>query len=137
MTNLEKRVAELEAKNAQLEEKIERIEARRRRLVPAFIDNDPNVQELMGDAIKSAVVRWEQCLAERNVSIKQARMYEAQAQALRELEEMGKAQHQREAAQLTALARFYEKHGYLPEGCGFEIADDGFEPINTSGSLMR
>jgi hypothetical protein len=49
----------------------------------------------------------------------------------RELEEMGKAQHQREAAQLTALARFYEKHGYLPEGCGFEIADDGFEPINT------
>ena len=64
-------------------------------------------------------------------------MHEMQAQALRELEEMGKAQHQREAAQLTALARFYEKHGYLPEGCGFEIADDGFEPINTSGSLMR
>jgi 1,6-anhydro-N-acetylmuramate kinase len=137
MSNLAKRISALEEKNAELEAKIERIEARRRRLVPAFIDNDPNVQELMADAIKSAVTRWEQCLAERNVSIKQARMYEAQAQALRELEEMGKAQHQREAAQLAALAQFYEKHGYLPEGCGFEIADDGFEPINTSGSLMR
>jgi hypothetical protein len=44
---------------------------------------------------------------------------------------MGKAQHQREKAQLAALAQFYETHGFLPEGCGFEIVDDGFEPINT------
>jgi hypothetical protein len=50
---------------------------------------------------------------------------------------MGKAQHQREAAQFAALAQFYDAHGFLPEGCGFEIVDDGFEPINTSGSLMR
>jgi hypothetical protein len=64
-------------------------------------------------------------------------MYEMQAQALAELEEMGKAQHQRDAAQLTALAQFYDAHGFLPEGCGFEIVDDSFEPINTSGSLMR
>jgi hypothetical protein len=124
MTNLEKRLALLEAK-------IERMEARRARIIPGFIDNDENVIELMADAAKSAVSRWQQCLAERNVSIKEARMREMQAQALKELEDAGKAQHQREAVQLAALAQFYDAHGYLPEGCGFEIADDGFEPINT------
>jgi hypothetical protein len=124
MTNLEKRLALLEAK-------IERMEARRARIIPAFIDNDENIVELMADAAKSAVSRWQQCLAERNVSIKEARMREMQAQALKELEDAGKAQSQREAVQLAALAQFYEKHGYLPEGCGFEVMDDGFEPINT------
>jgi hypothetical protein len=136
MTKLEQRVAELEAKNAELEAKIERMEARRRRLVPAFIDNDPNVQELMADAFKDVVARWQECLVERNVGIKEARMRKMQAQALKELEDAGKAQHQREEAQLGALVQFYQANGYLPEGCGFEIVEDDFES-SSSTSLQR
>jgi hypothetical protein len=126
MTKLEQRVAELE-------QKVDRMEERRRRLVPAFIDNDPNVQELMADACKSAVARWEQCLAERNVSIKQARFLEAKAQALRELEQLAKEEKEREAAKFCAAVQFYERTGQSPPG--YDFIEDDFE--NTSSTSLQ
>jgi hypothetical protein len=117
-TNLEKRLALVEAK-------IERMEARRARIIPAFIENDENVIELMADAAKSAVSRWQQCLAERNVSIKQARFLEAQAQALRELEQAAKEEKEREAAKFCAAVQFYERTGQSPPG--YEFVEENFE----------
>jgi hypothetical protein len=132
MTMADKRLAEVERKLeaseqrvAELERKRAMSEARRARIIPAFIDNDPNVQELMADAAKSAVGRWEQCLAERNVSIKQARFMEAQAQALRELEQKAKEEREREAAKFSAALLFYERYGQSPPG--YEFIEDDFE----------
>lgn len=120
---MEQRVAVLEKKIAQMEE-------RRARIVPPEIDGDANVQELMADMMKNAVERWKSSLAAHGVAIKEARKREMMALKLRELEEQGKLERQRLEAEILAVLAYYEKHGRLPEGCDYEIVDDGMAPVN-------
>ncbi len=122
--NLEQRVAALEKEIAEMK-------ARRAKLVPPEIDADENIMALMQDRMKNAVDTWKEVLAVDGVHVKEARMRDMAAQALRELEAQGRTDKQRQEAELFALIQYYEKHGTLPDGCGYEIEDDGFEPVNT------
>lgn len=122
--NLEQRVAALEKEIAEMKE-------RRARIVPKEIEDDPNIQQLMQDRMKNAVNQWKTVLHSDGVTMREARLREIQATKARELEAEGKTQRQREQAELLAVIQYYEKYGTLPENCGYEIEDDGFEPVNS------
>jgi hypothetical protein len=120
---LEKRITALEAKIAQMEE-------RRSRIVPPELDADPNIVALMQDRLRNAVDTWKSCLAADGVRIKEARIRDMEAQALRELEAQGKSAKQRQEAEVFAVLQYLEKHGELPPDCGYELEDDGWAAIN-------
>jgi hemolysin activation/secretion protein len=143
MSNVEKRLAELEGKLqaselriAQLERKHEEWEQRRAKILPPEIFNDPNVTELAADYAKKAVEGWRQCIRTHGVSLEQARFADAQRKKMQELEDKARAEKFSEAAELAAVTKFYQTHGYLPTGCGFEIVEDDFEN-SSSASLQR
>ena len=75
MTNLEKRVAELERK-------LEAFERRREKLIARELLDDENVIELCTDHVKNAVAGWRLCLKENGVSLAHAKFLDAQRQAL-------------------------------------------------------
>ena len=122
---------QLEKRLAALELKIEAMEARRAKLVPPEIDADENIMALMQDRMKNAVDTWKQVLAVDGHHVKEARIRDMQAQALRELEAQGKSDRQRQEAELLAVIQYFEKFGSLPENCGYVIEDPDFQPINS------
>ena len=67
------------------------MEERRAKIVPPEIDADANIMALMQDRMKNAVDAWKAVLAVDGVHVKEARMRDMAAQALRELEAQGKS----------------------------------------------
>jgi hypothetical protein len=134
MSNLEKRIALLEAKNAELEAKIEAWEQRRAKILPPEIFNDPNVTQLAADYAKNAVEGWRKCIRANGVSLEQARFADAQRKKLQELEDRTRAEKFSEAAELAAAIKYFQTHGEMP--AGYELIEDDFEN-SSSTSLQR
>jgi hypothetical protein len=128
-TTLEQRIVELENRLAQVEARQAKAAAWRAKIIPAEMDEDANVQSLMAELTKNATDRWKRSLAADGVALKEARRREMVALKLKELEEQGKSEKQILAAEVEAVLIYYERHGVAPEG--YEIVDDGPEPINT------
>jgi hypothetical protein len=116
-SNIEKRLLELEAK-------VERMEARRRKIIPAEfdseLDSNEGLQELQRKAVQSALSKWQLTLAEHGDPTA-ARFCELKDTLLREMALQAAAIKQREEAEIVAVIEHYEATGEsLP---GYEVID--------------
>ena len=110
--NLEKRIAALEAKVAEMEE-------RRRKLVPRELDESPALQELQKNAIQSAIEKWHLTISE-NGGVTAAEFCELKRTFLREMEKAKRASDEREGAEVAAAIEFFARTGQSPPG--YEIS---------------
>jgi hypothetical protein len=140
MTNVEKRLAEVERKLeaseqhiAELERKNAAWEQRRAKILPPELFNDPNVTALCADYAKNAVEGWKLCLKEHGVALEHAKFIDAQRKALQLLEDATRAKKLSEAADVAAAIKYFDKHGEMP--AGYELVEDDFE--NSSTNLHR
>jgi len=137
MTNLEKRLAEVELKLAAAEQRVGELERknaaweeRRAKILPPELFNDPNVTALCADYAKNAVEGWRKCIRANGVSLEKARFADAQRKKLQELEDRTRAEKFSEAAELAAAIKYFEKWGEMP--AGYELIEDDFENSPTA-----
>lgn len=109
MGDIEKRLATLEAKFAEME-------ARRARLVPPELDNNPNVNLVLKDSLDGFTAKLKSFAAQKGLDEAQTRFNAARDEAYRELERLAKEGEQKELAQVVAAIQFYEKTGKSPPG---------------------
>jgi molecular chaperone GrpE (heat shock protein) len=118
---------DIETRLAALEKDVREMKERRARLIPAELDNDPKMQEMYREYVKSAVGRavagWRGSIAQNALSAKAAEFEIFKKAALREMEEARKNANTKEAAELMAVFDYYELHGEAPDG--YEIEDEG------------
>jgi molecular chaperone GrpE (heat shock protein) len=108
--------SDIENRLAAVEDRLALIEERRRNLVPAALENNPNVQMVLQDSMKALTARLKQQAAANDWSKETARFNEAKARCARELEETVRAGQQHYAAEILAAIEFYERTGHSPTG---------------------
>ena len=91
------------------------MEARRARLFPLELDNDPKLQQLQKSSIQSALPKWRLTLAE-NGDPTRASFVELKETMLLALRKATKAADDREAAEVAAAIEYFERTGQSPAG---------------------
>ena len=103
---------DLENRIAALEVKFTEWEARRRRLIPAELEADENVQLVVKDCLGEYARKMKAFAGARKLDESTTEMNRLRAEAAAELERKQKA----EMAELVEAINFYEKYGYSPPG---------------------
>src|SRR5256885_1074900 len=114
-------MANLEQRLAALETKVSAIEERRRRLIPAELDANPNVQTVLRDGMDAFTAKMRLFAEQRVVDEATTRFNEAKLAANKEFERLVLEGKQAELAKDVAAIEFFEKNGFSPPG--YEITE--------------
>src|SRR5438552_815545 len=106
--DLEKRVATLEARFTQMENK--------RRELLGDLDENPAVKLVLRDSIDGFKAKLETFAAQKGLDEAQTRYTAARQKAYEEFERLVQEGEQAELAKDVAAIAFYEKHGFSPPG---------------------
>ena len=99
-----------------LEQKVQAMEERRRRLIPAELDENPAVKMILRDSIDGFTERMKMFAAQKDIDAATTRFNEARQKAFAEFERLVQEGEKAELAKDVAAIEFYEKHGFSPPG---------------------
>jgi len=102
----------LEDRMSALEVKFTEWEARRRKLIPAELEADENVQMVVKDCLSEYTRKMKGFAGQRRLDDATTEMNRLRAEAAAELER----KHKQEIAELLEAIEFFEKYGYRPPG---------------------
>lgn len=108
--NLTDRVTQLEAVVAAWE-------SRRRKLIPAELEENENVQMVLKDCLQNYFTKMQHFAGQRRLDQATTEMNRMRAEAAAELEQRQK----KELAELLSAIDFFEKYGYSPPGYDISV----------------
>jgi hypothetical protein len=111
----------LEKRIARLETAVQLMEDRRKALIPAELEDNPNVKLVIRDSLDGFTAKSKEFAAQKGVDEAQTRFTAAKAEASQELERIVKEGEQKEAAELVAAIEYIERTGRNPPGYEFVV----------------
>jgi hypothetical protein len=112
---------ELEKRIARLENRVQLMEDRRKALIPAELEDNPNVRLVLRDSLDGFAAKLKAFAEQKGLDEAQTRFTAAKAEAARELERIVKEGEEKEAAELVAAIDYFERTGRNPPGYEFSV----------------
>ena len=111
----------LEDRVAAVEQKIQDIEERRRRLIPAELDENPAVKMILRDSLDGFTERMKMFAAQKDIDAATTRFNEARQKAFAEFERIAQEGKQAELARDVAAIDFFDRFGFSPPGYDISV----------------